>query len=440
MRFRLRFSDLPGALIVAAMALVVLPSCRSTVVQTPVANNALDDTASYLRLQKAVFNPSCTQCHNADRAGLNGNLSLDSAVSYANLINVTPTNLTAQADSFFRIKPSHPDHSLLYLKITPGLADGLGDQMPNSGHPLSPGKREFVRQWIAAGAPVTGNVADPKLLLDTSEDPQAALIPLDAPAPGTGFQIHMPPFDIQPGTEREIFLYKTNPNLDTQYVKSIDIRMREGSHHFILWNVDGNAEGLTDGMLRDRTDAEMARQRDFVNASQTLELHYDFPAGIAVAIPPNLGFDLNSHYVNSTDHVLHGESYMNLFTTPRSAVQHIATPFLIADVNFLIPAHSTYTRKYSWPAVSTPTHLIMITSHAHKHLLSFKVWKNGTKGQLLYSNSDWHEPIVSNFDILFQPGDHLYSETTWQNDNGTPLQFGYTSEDEMNILLGYTWQ
>jgi hypothetical protein len=159
-----------------------------------------------------------------------------------------------------------------------------------------------------------------------------------------------------------------------------------------------------------------------------------------VAIPPNLGFDLNSHYVNPTDHVLHGESYMNLLTTPRSQVQHIATPFLIADQNFYIPARSTYTRNYEWPGVSVPTHLIMLTSHAHKHLTSFKVWKNSTKKELLYSNSDWHEPIVANFDILLQPGEQLYSETTWQNNTSTPLQFGFTSEDEMNILLGYTWQ
>jgi hypothetical protein len=439
MKDRYRFAQRPY--FVVALALVCglfVASCRSSVTQT--APTAVDDTASFLRLQRAIFNQSCTQCHNTDRAMLNGDLSLDSTVAYANLVNALPTNLQAASNGFYRIRPTHPDSSLLYLKIAPGLASGLGDPMPNQGHPLSPGKREFIRQWIAAGAPKFGNVADPKLLLDTSEDPQAALIPLTPPSPGIGFQIHMPSFDIQPGTEREIFLYKTNPNKDTQYVKTIDIRMREGSHHFILWNVDGASEGLTDGTLRDRTDGEMSRPRDFVNGSQTLELHYDFPPGIAVAIPPNLGFDLNSHYVNPTDHVLHGESYMNLLTTPRSQVQHIATPFLIADQNFYIPARSTYTRNYEWPGVSVPTHLIMLTSHAHKHLTSFKVWKNSTKKELLYSNSDWHEPIVANFDILLQPGEQLYSETTWQNNTSTPLQFGFTSEDEMNILLGYTWQ
>ena len=436
-----RSTSLRTAIPVALFALVaLLGACKSSVTQAPTTSTT-DYTASFFRLQKVVFNQSCTQCHNAVRSGLNGNLSLDSDVAFANLVGVTPTNLVAVQDSFLRIKPSHPELSYLLMKLTPnGLAAGLGDQMPKTGHPLSPGKREFIRLWIAAGAPLAGNVADPKLLLDTSEDQQAALIPLVAPAPGTGFQIHMPSFDIQPGTEREIFLYKTNPNVDTQYVRTIDIRMREGSHHFILWNVDGNAYGLTDGMLRDRSDVEMNRPRDFVNGSQTLELHYDFPPGIAAAIPPNVGFDLNSHYVNPTDHVIHGESYMNLLTMPRASVQHIATPFLISDGGFRIPAKSTYTRKYNWPSVSTTTHLIMLTSHAHKHMLSFKVWLNGPTGKLIYSNNDWHEPTVSNFDLVLQKGDRLYSETTWQNDNATPLQFGYTSEDEMNILLGYTWQ
>jgi hypothetical protein len=426
-------------LFVALFAALMLASCTTTSVDVP-PMKVQDSTSTYSLIKSQIIQVSCVQCHNTKDASINGHLALDSDNAYASMVGVSPYNtVAAKADSMLRIYMGHPEHSFLINKLSGLLEPGMGDQMPN-GHPLSAGKVNFIRQWILAGCPRTGSVADANLLKDSSNDLQAALVPLAVPALGTGFQIHMPEYTIPAGSEREIFLYKNNPNTQTQYVNSMDIRMREGSHHFILWAVDGQAEGLTDGQLRDRNDNEMSRNRDFTSGAQTLEYHYDFPAGVALALTPNKGFDLNSHYVNPTNQTMHGEAYINVFTTQASAVQHVATPFLISDNNFTIPAHSTYTRKLKWPAQTVPTHLFMLTSHTHRHLISFKVWKQGPTGQPIYSNLDWHEPTVVNMDLVLQPGESLYSETTWQNDGSTPLRFGLTSEDEMNILLGYYWQ
>ena len=128
--------------------------------------------------------------------------------------------------------------SFVMRKLTGDLDNGMGELMPNGGHPLSAGMIEFIRQWIAYGAPQTGSVADPSLFTDIDDGSQQPLVALPVPASDSGFQLHMPPFDIQPGTEREIFRYVNNPNTNTVYLRSMDVRMREGSDHFVLWNVN----------------------------------------------------------------------------------------------------------------------------------------------------------------------------------------------------------
>ena len=57
--------------------------------------------------------------------------------------------------------------------------------------------------------------------------------PLDKPL--NGFQLHLEPFDVQPDYEKEFFVY-TDLKLDEdKYVNRIEIEMRSGSHHFLLY-------------------------------------------------------------------------------------------------------------------------------------------------------------------------------------------------------------
>ena len=84
----------------------------------------------------------------------------------------------------------------------------------------------------------------------------------------------------------------------------------------------------------------------------------------------------------------------------------------------------------------------MLTSHAHKRMQTFTIWVKRASGlkEKLYETNDWHEPAVLNVDNVLQPGDGLYSETKYKNDSDKNITFGYTSEDEMNVILGYYWE
>ncbi len=266
--------------------------------------------------------------------------------------------------------------------------------------------------------------------------------PLAKPEGGKGFQIYMPPFDIQPDEEKEIFIYKNSPVQSTQYVNKVEFSMREGSHHFVLYTLNGATEQVIDGQVRTDIESEMQRpSREFVFGAQTSHAVYNFPPGVAMQMNAGDGLDLNAHYVNPTTELYQGEAYINLHTIPQSEVQHVAQPMLRADQGFSIPPQSTYTRTKNWGSFGKRTHLSLLTSHAHKRMLSFKIFKiSGGDTTQIYQTLNWHEPDVIAQDMVFEANDHIYSETTWLNTTDQTIRFGFSSEDEMNVIYGYYWQ
>ena len=106
---------------------------------------------------------------------------------------------------------------------------------------LTNGELEFIRQWIVAGAPETGEVADESLLQDTTIFEPPEFGPLEIPE--NGMQVHLPPFDVPPQFERELYYYVEVDTQDFLYINRITTTMRHGSHHFIVYTFDESALG-----------------------------------------------------------------------------------------------------------------------------------------------------------------------------------------------------
>ena len=124
--------------------------------------------------------------------------------------------------------------------------------MPLAAGPLHSGKIDAIRKWIAAGASrndkLTG-IGDLSLL----RDPLQTFEPPPAPLPGEGYQLHLPPFIIEPGTEREVFYARQitdamgQPLQEDIFVNKYEIVYPAGSHHFILYRITD--KGLEDEIL-----------------------------------------------------------------------------------------------------------------------------------------------------------------------------------------------
>jgi len=93
-----------------------------------------------------ILNAGCVNrgCH----PGGGAPFSLESSVSYNNLVNI-PATVGPCANRLLRVKPNSADSSALYLRVS-GSTCGL--QMPLSGNLLSTTDINLIRDWINQGA------------------------------------------------------------------------------------------------------------------------------------------------------------------------------------------------------------------------------------------------------------------------------------------------
>jgi hypothetical protein len=124
------------------------------------------ETSSFELLQTKIITPSCAipGCHASEKDGL----VLTKDLAYDRIINVTPKNANAIKDGLKLVKPFSSAQSLFYHKLEDNSdghhASDYGKRMPIGGKFLTNNQIEFVRRWIAAGAPKTGDIVDKKLL------------------------------------------------------------------------------------------------------------------------------------------------------------------------------------------------------------------------------------------------------------------------------------
>lgn len=403
-------------------------------------------------IQDDILTLSCATsgCHGStsDATYAQHNLLLNSTKAYENLVNVVSKNEAAKTAGLLRVKPGDSMMSLLFQKIDCQTPVKYGATMPLGGTNLTSGQIEFIKQWIIKGAPKKGSVVDENILTSNTVCSQA-FVPMTVPAATEGFQLAINTFTVSPKTEREVFVNRISPNTSTVYVNKITMQGRPNSHHFVLYGFQNNtllppANQLRDlynanGTLNITTFAQM-QNHIFLGGGTDVNTTYTFPPGVALKIPPATALDLNAHYFNQQNTNLIGENYINLYTVPQANVLKEAQSINFANYNFSIPATSrrTITTNFTFDKEVT---VITLTSHFHKlgEKFQIKVLGGPRNGEVVYENTDWEHPLVINLakPIQLKAGEGLTSVVTYNNTTTKTVNFGLTSEDEMNIIFGY---
>lgn len=421
-------------------------------------NNSLPDTeSSFGLIQDRLLNTSCaiSGCHASvdDDAFAQHGLVLTPAVAYQNLVNVASQHAGAKAAGLLRVKPGDAEGSLLYHKLHASghHAGSYGSPMPLGLPLLSLGQVEFVRQWIAAGAPDKGQVADAALLDDKTYQPEN-FERLTPPEAGKGLQVVISPFSVAPDFERELFVYKQLGNTEDIYVNRIEIKMRQNSHHFILYEFNSQLPVEFKPALnfvRDIRNLDGSMNignmipmgfHVFLAGTQTPYFDYQLPEGVAIPFKAGMAIDFNSHYVNKSDKEIQGEVNVNLFTVPAASVQHVAKTLNLANQNLNIPAGQEVVLTKTF-VFDKKISILSLTSHTHQLGKKFVIKiKGGSRdGQTVYTSTDWHHPLYLEVDppLVLNAGEGLTSEITYKNTTTKLVKFGLTSEDEMGIIFGY---
>ncbi len=438
----------------------ILAACGSNDDEAPPEVDLASYASTYDLIQGEIWDKSCISCHSAGTSfARQSDLILTEDISYDQLLNRTPSNAAAVADglqlvgdkgieslpkSFLWEKINAPDQEHFYSDHPE-----YGSLMPLGDDFLTNGQLEFIRKWIIEGAPRDGKVADLSLLEDETRFEEIPFAPLDAPE--NGYQFHVGPFDILPNRDREIFIYEELNNPEDIYIKKVEITMAPGSHHFILYNFP---ETLLDaflprpGEIRDIYDTSgdfitstlfTMQFHQFVQGTQWPNTTYQFPEGVALRLPANTGFDLNSHYANRTNETIQGEVYANIHTVEAEEVEHVAEILWLDNQNITLPAGEVTTLRRTF-IFDEDRHIVQLWSHAHEHMTEFKVFISGgaRDGELVYYTNDWEHPPILQLDppMLMPAGTGYTLETTYDNFEDRDLGFGLLSTDEMMMLFG----
>ena len=416
-------------------------------------------------IQETIWTPKCVMCHvgGASFAEQSG-LILTESVAYEELINVTPTNIHAAEEGLELVGTNGITSlysSFLWEKINANNYEHFYEEHPEYGSImplgldfLTNGELEFIRQWIIAGAPETGEVADESLLLDTSTFEPPEFSPLEIPE--NGIQAHLPPFDVPPNFERELFYYVPLDTQDFVHVNRITTTMRPGSHHFVVNTFDESSSQylpepnvFRDVRNFDGTDNVSVlfqmQFHQFISGTQTRFFDYTFPQGIALKLDPSFGFDLNSHYANYSNDTIIGEVYNNFYFSNIEDVEHVAEILMLNNTNIELPPfqESTLNTTY-WveEEFENKIKIFQLFSHAHKQNTEFKIFRVNQDDpeyrELVYVSYDWEHPPVMRYDppMTFDIDEGLELEATYLNNTENTINFGLLSIDEMMILFG----
>ncbi|TAE56185.1 MAG: hypothetical protein EAZ89_04940 [Bacteroidetes bacterium] len=126
--------------------------------------------SSYGLLYQKILKPGCalSGCHatEGDNSYVQHGLAFTgAAATYSRLINGSVKDAQALTAGLKQVVPGDTLNSFLFQKINFDKAThAYGLSMPIGADPLTPFQVLFVQQWILAGAPETGHVADKTLL------------------------------------------------------------------------------------------------------------------------------------------------------------------------------------------------------------------------------------------------------------------------------------
>ena len=440
---------------------LIITACSKQSIDTP---NPVAEIASFSLIQDKIITPTCATsgCHasTSDGSFKQHGLVLEKSVAYANLVGISPVNALSKADGHLRVKAFKSLESLLYHKLEWNSVHHGGKQyglpMPLGSTALTVGQIEFVRQWIEAGAPKTGKVADEKLLDDKT--PSVSVIDnfkaMNSPKTEgvDGFQLKVDKFEVASNFERELFVRRNVGNTSAVYINRIKLQSRPNSHHMVLYDFRNTANLPALDLIRDLRNPDnginfvtafQASNHIFLGGGTQSNQEYIFPEGTALLLPANFSMDLNPHYFNKSNTPLLGENYVNLYTTAKANVKYVVKTIDFNNTNLAIfpNAKTTISKDFTF---DTNVKIVSLTSHTHKFGEKYLIKiKGGIRdGEVVYENLDWEHPAVINFKIpiALKKGEGLTSVVTYNNTSNQKLAFGLTSDDEMNIIFGYYYE
>jgi len=250
------------------------------------------------------------------------------------------------------------------------------------------------------------------------------------PPPDNGIQVITPIVeDIQPGTDNEYCMWSDKfLDVETDIKSTNGFQTEPPGHHTVLYYTT-----LTQppGTQRKCNDTDMATFRFLTGNGAEGELN-SAPGNLVYRAPAGAQLVINSHYLNTTDQVMRGQSAINVnFAepggdyTPSGSLAFLDTAIRVPEGTSTFETTCNVDRTYK---------LWFVIPHMHQWGTNITVdlIQNGETNRLFDTPWDesfaFHPPemrLDPETPLVINQGDQLKVTCQWNNDTGRVLEFGF---------------
>jgi hypothetical protein len=268
-----------------------------------------------------------------------------------------------------------------------------------------------------------------------------------APPVGESITLTLEPFDVQPGTERQVCKYFNLPADVPFDAVRFHSEMAGTSHHLNVYKVLSDPDAPVSAEEAEVHDCQpgseqLAGDAAYIFGSATPERTVDMPAGVAFHLVPQQRIILEQHVINFTGDVIQGGvSFEMSQPLDATTIEHHADVIWFANWTFLIPPNDE-TTVTNHCTVPYDVKVFGLMSHTHGLGSHFSIEKwSGGETEHLYDSEDWAHPLYQEHDphLTIPAGDGLQWSCTWNNTTSSTVFPGKNSTDEMCMTFAYAY-
>jgi hypothetical protein len=273
---------------------------------------------------------------------------------------------------------------------------------------------------------------------DPAPDPYMPGFHVDPPGPGQ-IQVHTEIMkDIQPGQDITFCTYldyKTSKLMDVVGYKGF--QSLPGGHHNILYAANhAQAPGTHECTEDDMTNVHYLGGGGTDGAIKA----DDLPPGIVFRVQPATQLMIVSHFINSSDDVIDGQTAYNVTVEDPKPESSPADLFTIVNTMMQVtPGTST---THTECTLAQDMQLFMLGPHAHEHATHTTLTKVSGGTTSTIQDIPWSGDLIFNTPLVkftkdapftFSAGDKFAIDCTFDNTTGSTIPF----PSEMCIAYGY---
>ncbi|HEY5925236.1 MAG TPA: hypothetical protein VIV11_26315 [Kofleriaceae bacterium] len=213
------------------------------------------------------------------------------------------------------------------------------------------------------------------------------------------------------------------------YITNINAQAPNGTHHTVLSIASGMAAGA-DGE-QDCTVSTLGMQMLYASGVGTSPL--DFPSGVGVRIPAGTQIHLNLHLYNAGDEALTGESAIWVKSQP-TAPPMLAEMVFAGPLQLSIPAGAQGHNVSGSCTMNSSYKLFALWPHMHKAAVHQKIELIRGTTTVLHDMPYMFEEQKywpQTPEIQLMTGDRIRVTCTYNNNTGSTINWGDSSDQEM---------